>query len=70
MVFETEDGTECLVSWNLLGGRAADPDRRDVAVRGLARRPGRRDGRTARALTARDALTINLASVTRLAVTT
>jgi len=58
-----------LVSWNLLGGRAADPDRRDVAVRGWP------DAQAVETVELHEAdgvttLTINLASVTRLAVTT
>ena len=47
-VMVTDDGNRVLVSWNLLGGRAADPDRPDVAVRRVARCGGRRVDGSAR----------------------
>jgi len=56
----TEDGNRVLVSWNPTWRSSADPDRRDVAVRGLP------DAQASRRLELHEAdgvttLTINLA---------
>ena len=48
VVFVTAGRNGVLVSGNLFGGRGAEPDRRNVAVRRLAGRGRRRDRRAAR----------------------